>query len=349
MTITDRRTEPALSVFMSNYNHAAFLPKALDAVLAQTVMPSRIYIVDDASSDDSRSVIERYASRYPDLILPKFLTENRGCLANINEWLGYDRSEFVFLAAADDVVFPMLFEASIELLRRFPEAGVCSAHTRYMDESGTDLGRFRSWEPLHTPGYISPKQANRFLLTNDSWFHGTTTVYRGTALRSLGLAPELGGFADGFLCRVIALRNGACFIPRELACWRKTRAGMAAQDVAIPSSTHRIAAKATELMRRTYTNLFSDEYIRRWNNRWLYWAVVATYDLPTERRRGVLRELLAPLPWLQRVALRSFVALAIGRKRRAAKFAAFLFLRPLDLAASLKRSVSRIVQMTQQA
>jgi glycosyltransferase involved in cell wall biosynthesis len=343
MIPTGRRTEPGLSVFLPNYNHARFLPTALDAILAQTVLPGRIFIVDDASTDDSRAVIERYASRHPDLITARFLDRNRGCLPNINEWLQTSQSEFIFLAAADDAIFPNLFEESIALLRRFPEAGVCSAHTRHMDEKGTDLGRFRSWEPLRTAGYITPRQAHRFLLTHDSWFNGTTTVYRGATLRALNLDPELGGFADGFTCRVIALRDGACFIPRELASWRKTATGMAAQDVAVPSTTLRITAKATKLMRETYGDLFSEKHARRWKRRWLYWAVVASYDLPPDRRRDALRELLAPFPRFQRTLLSTLSALRLGRKGHGVKLAAFLLLRPHDFIPSMGRIAVHIV------
>ena len=332
------RSEPTLSVFMSNYNHAVFLSTALDAILAQTVRPDRIYIVDDASTDGSRAVIERYALRYPDIIVPSFVNDNRGCIPNVNEWLKSDRSEFIFIAAADDQVFPTLFEESLAMLRQFPKAGVCSAHSRYMDQNGTDLGRFQSWGPLHTPGYIDPRQAERFLIENDSWFIGTTTVYRRSALQSVCLDPDLGGFADGFACRVIALRDGACFIPHDLACWRVMQTGMAAQDLAIPSSVHRVLTRATTLMEGPYRNLFSDKHIRRWNKRWLFWAVITTYDLPSDQRNRVLDELLRPFSKTQKNILRAFALLAFGPRHMIGKLAAFLYLRPFDLISALKRA-----------
>jgi glycosyltransferase involved in cell wall biosynthesis len=336
-----RQAETTVSVFMSNYNHAPFLRKALDALLLQSVQPGRIYLVDDASTDDSAALIREYAARHPEIIVPNFLSENRGCIENINTWLAADKSEFIFIAAADDMVFPTLFEESLALLRRFPRAAVCSALSRFMDRHGTDLGRFQSWNPLSEPGYIFPEEAGRFLETHDSWFMGTTTVFRGSALRSVGFDPVLGGFADGFACRVLALRDGACFIPKELACWRRMRTGMAAQDVAVPSSVHRIANRATALMRGTFRHLFSERHVKRWNCRWMFWAVVAAYDLPRAERRSSLREFIAPLPARQRISLQAFSELAFRPLRLVAKIAAFVLLRPCDLLPALQRAANR--------
>ena len=38
---------PTLSVVLPNYNHARYLPRALDALLAQDYPPAEILVVDD--------------------------------------------------------------------------------------------------------------------------------------------------------------------------------------------------------------------------------------------------------------------------------------------------------------
>ena len=62
---------PTLSVVMPNYNHAKFLPRALDSLLGQTRPPDEILVLDDGSTDDSRAILERVAGREP-LIRPFF-------------------------------------------------------------------------------------------------------------------------------------------------------------------------------------------------------------------------------------------------------------------------------------
>lgn len=63
-----RSPDPELSVFLGNYNHGRFIGQALDALLAQSVRPERIYVVDDASSDNSQAIIETYKLRHPEVI-----------------------------------------------------------------------------------------------------------------------------------------------------------------------------------------------------------------------------------------------------------------------------------------
>ena len=52
---------PKVTVITPNYNHARFLPKRLDSILGQTFQDFELIILDDASTDNSREVIESYA------------------------------------------------------------------------------------------------------------------------------------------------------------------------------------------------------------------------------------------------------------------------------------------------
>ena len=57
-------------------NEQAFIAKALDSVVAQTLLPARWVIVDDGSTDRTAQIVESYAERYPWIELvrrPQFL------------------------------------------------------------------------------------------------------------------------------------------------------------------------------------------------------------------------------------------------------------------------------------
>src|SRR5204863_214534 len=54
---------PPLSVILPNYNHAGFLPRALDAVLGQSFADFELVAVDDGSTDGSVELLDDYARR----------------------------------------------------------------------------------------------------------------------------------------------------------------------------------------------------------------------------------------------------------------------------------------------
>ena len=50
------------SVIVPNYNHGAFLEERIQSILNQTYPHYELILLDDASSDSSRSMIESYRS-----------------------------------------------------------------------------------------------------------------------------------------------------------------------------------------------------------------------------------------------------------------------------------------------
>lgn len=69
--------KPKVSVVMTSYNRASLLPRAIESVLGQSFNNFEFIIVDDASIDDSRGVIESYR-RVDSRIKPIINQKNRG-------------------------------------------------------------------------------------------------------------------------------------------------------------------------------------------------------------------------------------------------------------------------------
>lgn len=323
-----------LAVFLPNYNHAAYLPQALDALLAQTVLPREICVLDDASTDNSREIIAGFAARSP-LIRPVYLSENRGVASSVSNWLNQCDDRYVYFAAADDVVMPDLFERSLALLAQYPQAGLCSSLSRLMDTGGRDLGSFETPRPLATPGYISSSRAAEFLMLDDGWFQGGTTIYSRAALvQAGGFNDELGGFGDGFACRAIALIHGACFIPDHLAYWRRMAGGMAAQTTGSIEPARRVADRASALMNGLHAASFPPGYAFRWRRRWMFGSastLIEGQGAPV--RRDDLLALFASATSGERLAL-SMLARLPAPLIRVLLFAA---MRPWDILPALRR------------
>lgn len=54
-----------LSAFLTNYNDADVVGRALDAITSQSRLPDEFIIQDDGSTDNSIEVIMPYVKKYP--------------------------------------------------------------------------------------------------------------------------------------------------------------------------------------------------------------------------------------------------------------------------------------------
>ena len=205
-----------VSVLMPNRNHAHYLPRALDAMLAQTWTNLEIILVDDASTDNSREVATDYARRDP-RVKPIALDENRGVNYAVMRALEIAEGEFLCAAAADDFVAPNFLERCVTEMNRHPQAGISfSDPTEFYENDG---GR-----KLHYPLHLSDRAVfyppdQLVALFNRNYFHisSNTGLYRANAFRAAGgFDPDLHWMSDWFLVHVLAIRHGACYLPEPL-------------------------------------------------------------------------------------------------------------------------------------
>lgn len=255
-----------LSVCIPNYNHARYLPQALDAVLAQSRLPTEIIVVDDASTDASMTVLEQYAGQSP-LVRVLRNERNLGVVDTVNRLLEEANGDWILFAAADDFLLPGAIERSMGLLEAHPQAGLCCGMSRLVEESGADLGVFGSARVTDLPRYLTPGEVRRLLSRRtDSWFvQGNTAIYRRDAIFDAGgFRHELHAYCDGFLSQVIALRHGACFVPVPLAAWRRLEGGFASSLGRDPAARRRVNDHVATLMTTEFADVFDARHAADW-------------------------------------------------------------------------------------
>lgn len=206
-------TPADLSVVIPNYNHARFLPRALDAILAQSLPPREVIVLDDASTDDSVSVIERYARKQPAVRLVRH-ERNLGVVAGLNRGTELATSTYLHLAAADDYVLPGFYEKAFAQLARHPEAGLCWAYDSCQHGEDGPLDPNPSGWP-DRPGYYTPDDVCR-LLRHTIPGH-PSIVRRDLLLAQGGFAPDLKWYCDWFALLTVAFRRGVCHVPEMLS------------------------------------------------------------------------------------------------------------------------------------
>ena len=208
--------EPRISVIIPNYNHGQFLPRCLTALLQQSVPPSEIIVVDDASTDNSMAVLNSFAQQHP--ILRVYSNErNAGVHLSMNRGLGLAQCDYVFFAAADDEVRPGLFEHSVRMLRAHPQAGLCSGMCEWRCVR-TGLAWHMGAGMPRQPCYLAPAEMVSLSQDGRLAIFGPTAVYKKSALVEAGAwIPELRWFCDFFGSYVVGFRYGICHVPEVLA------------------------------------------------------------------------------------------------------------------------------------
>ena len=119
------RVAPDVSVIVPIFNKAAYLAECLDSVLGQSLANIEVICVDDASTDESPTILTRYAARDARLHVVR-TPSNRGPGPARNLGIAMASARYVQFTDADDV----LPETALEQLHRRARAGQCSAGAR---------------------------------------------------------------------------------------------------------------------------------------------------------------------------------------------------------------------------
>lgn len=117
------------SVVIPTFNRAQMLKECLAAIMAQTMQPFEILVVNDGSSDETQHVT---ASCAPSA---RVITQsNQGKSAALNTALEQVRGDCVWIIDDDDIVLPQALEILTSLLERAPDAGFAyGRHDRFND------------------------------------------------------------------------------------------------------------------------------------------------------------------------------------------------------------------------
>lgn len=260
-------TEPLISVVLPNYNHAAYLLRAIEAIAGQDTPPDEIIVIDDASTDDSRDVLARCQLRYPNLVV-LCNERNDGALRALQRGLDVARGRYVYFAAADDQVLPGFFGRAIGALEAAPTIGLFCAETVLRDgATGRTMGMRPAVRPLRKAGGLTGKEVETLLRRADNFIHTGSSLFRRTALEEkAGFAIEAGSFSDGLLARKIALTHGLWFMPSPVSIWN-VHAGGLSRGTALDRDKARDALAAMPLLigkDPDFPPWYAELFQRRW-------------------------------------------------------------------------------------
>ena len=134
---------PAVSVIVPNYNCEKYLEKRLNSIFSQTYKDFELILLDDASTDKSLNVIEKYLS-YADVRFFKNQTNSGNPFKQWHKGFSDAKGEILWFAEADDFCEPDFLQ---KLLPNFKNASVALSYcdSLTVDEEDQVVGNYDSY------------------------------------------------------------------------------------------------------------------------------------------------------------------------------------------------------------
>ena len=127
-----------VSVWMLPFNHEAYIRQALEGVLMQqTSFPYEIIVGDDCSTDNTRTILLEFQSRFPDRVRLRLARENLYS-KNLKQSVGVFgacRGEYVALCEGGDYwTNPQKLQKQVDFLEANPDFAGCLHDVQIDDE-----------------------------------------------------------------------------------------------------------------------------------------------------------------------------------------------------------------------
>ncbi len=106
-------TTPRVTVLIAVYNGERFIRSAIDSILNQTFNQFELLIVDDASIDTTRAIIETFSDPRIRIIQND---RNQGAAFSRNRGISESIGEYIAVLDADDIMYPHRLEQQVAFL-----------------------------------------------------------------------------------------------------------------------------------------------------------------------------------------------------------------------------------------
>lgn len=142
-----------ISVIIPAYQHAYAIAACLDSILAQSIEPDEIIVVNDGSTDGVEKVLEPYLSSI------KLINQNNsGSNATRNRGFAESTGDYIIFCDADLVMQPDMLEKMKDMLDAHPEVSYVYCGFRYGWKSFSSYpfneARLRRMNFIHTSALI---------------------------------------------------------------------------------------------------------------------------------------------------------------------------------------------------
>ena len=214
--------EPVVSVICCTYNQEMYIEDALKGFFSQkTNFPFEVIVQNDASTDSTKQIIDRWHKQYLNVLKPFHHEENQfsqghkpGPIA-----IGRSKGEYIAMCEGDDYwIDDNKLQKQHDALQRHPNVDLCFHPARIDNLNGSKRNNYGEKTKI-----ISAEA----VITGRGAFIPTASILvRGRALLPLpkwfsASAPV----GDTFIQALGALRGGVIYVPEAMSVYREMTSG----------------------------------------------------------------------------------------------------------------------------
>ena len=173
------KTNPLITVYITNYNYGNFIKKAINSVLNQTFKNFELIIIDDGSKDKSKEIIKEFENKKNIKII---FQKNKGLVVSNNLALRLSKAKYIMRLDSDDWLDPHALEIMSNVLERDKKISLVFPDYYEVDKNGKILGQIRRHDFKKVKLLDQPA-------------HGACTMIRKENL------IDIGGYDEEFSCQ----------------------------------------------------------------------------------------------------------------------------------------------------
>ena len=219
--------KPLVSVIIPNYNHERYLLERLRSIVEQTHQNLEIILLDDASTDGSRALLQEFSSVER---RARFIPNEQNSGSTFKQWakgLTEARGKYVWIAESDDVAEPTFLESLVGKLEA--DAGLSLAYCQLQIVSPNDelLGSPESWlgemDSLRWKADFVNNgidEIRRFLVVKNTILNASGVVLRNAQGLADLVDESMRLCADWLFWIRLLSRGGVAYLAKPLSRWR---------------------------------------------------------------------------------------------------------------------------------
>jgi glycosyltransferase involved in cell wall biosynthesis len=219
---------PTVSIIVPNYNHASFLGCRLDSIVHQEFVDYEVIVLDDASTDNSREIMDCYRKDHQF----RFIFNDQNSGSAFKQWqkgLNEARGEYIWFAESDDYAAPAFLSKLVSVLEANPSVGLVYCQSNLVDRNNVilgdacdwtdDLDRLRWRQDFFNEGRAEIRD---FLSKKNTIPNASAVLLRSSVLKTIGDID--GSFklcGDWFLWVQVLFHSNIAYVADRLNFWRQ--------------------------------------------------------------------------------------------------------------------------------